>query len=71
MREIILASKSPYRKELLQRLGIAFTCVNSNFDESPLKKKLSDPTELTQKLAIAKAQSVQKDYKHVRLSNNN
>ena len=63
MKDIILASKSPYRRELLERLGIQFSCTNSEFDETPLKMAISDPHELTQKLAIAKARSVQPDHK--------
>jgi len=64
MKEIILASKSVYRKQLLERLGIAFTCSESDFDETPLKKSIKDPVELTQKLAIAKAQKVQMLHNH-------
>jgi len=63
MKEIILASKSPYRKELLQRLGIKFSCVDSDFDEDSLKNIISNPEELTQKLAISKAQSVLNTHK--------
>ena len=62
MKEIILASKSPYRKELLERLGIKFKCIPSDFDESELKKELKDPTELSQKLSFHKAQSLQKSH---------
>ena len=63
MKEIILASKSPYRKELLQRLGIDFTCINSEYDESILKNKMKDPRELAQKLAIGKARNIQDHHK--------
>lgn len=62
MNRIILASKSPYRKELLARLGISFEQQNSNFDENTLKSKIHDPLKLTQELAIAKAASVQNQY---------
>jgi hypothetical protein len=31
---IVLASQSPRRKELLENLGIQFTCVPSNFEEN-------------------------------------
>jgi septum formation protein len=63
MKEIILASKSPYRKELLERLGIEFTCVNSSYDESILKKTIINPEDLTQKLATGKAKKVQENHK--------
>ena len=55
MSRIILASKSPYRKALLNRLGIEFLGKNSGLDESGLKAKINDPIELTQELAKAKA----------------
>ena len=35
MSKLILASSSPYRKMLLQRLDIAFSCYSPNIDESP------------------------------------
>ncbi|MBT4790087.1 MAG: septum formation protein Maf [Halobacteriovoraceae bacterium] len=59
MKKIILASKSPYRKALLNRLGIQFDTINSDFDENFLKGQISDPEILTQKLALGKAKSVQ------------
>jgi septum formation protein len=62
MYNLILASKSPYRKQLLSRLGISFDCVDSNYDESTLKLELNDPTILTQKLALNKALEVKKKY---------
>ncbi|QQS18532.1 Maf family protein [Candidatus Saccharibacteria bacterium] len=33
MRQIILASTSPRRKELLEKMGLEFTVVPSDFDE--------------------------------------
>jgi septum formation protein len=64
MRKIILASKSPYRKQLLGRLGIKFETENSEFDEQPLKDKISDPVELTRQLSMAKAESVAKKFEN-------
>ena len=58
MKDLILASKSPYRKELLERLGIPFICENSGFDENPLKSKIKDPVELTQQLSLGKANAI-------------
>lgn len=56
---IILASASPYRQELLQRLSINFKAISSHIDEEPLKKSLSHiPQQLAQKLSYKKAQQV-------------
>lgn len=57
MKKLILASKSPYRKALLERLGVAFETRASGFDEGPLKEQISDPIELTQKLSLEKAKA--------------
>lgn len=54
--ELILASTSPYRKALLQRLQIPFRCVASQVDESPLPDET--PEQLVARLALAKAQAV-------------
>jgi septum formation protein len=62
MRKIILASKSPYRKQLLERLDLDFLCENSEFDENYLKGNISDPYDLTRQLSIAKAKKVQKKF---------
>lgn len=59
-KDLILASKSPYRKELLERLGLSFRCVDPQYDEAPLKKLISNPEKLTQELSIGKAQAVLK-----------
>lgn len=60
---LILASKSPYRKQLLARLGVDFeTCV-SDYDESTLKQNWSQGLdELAVQLAIGKARAVQKKF---------
>lgn len=58
MKELILASKSPYRKELLQRLGIPFKTQNSNVDEDAIKDQGIAPLELAKVLAKAKTKSV-------------
>lgn len=55
-KNIILASNSPRRKELLRNLGIEFSVVSSEFDE-----KLDDsmhPYELACHLALEKAKDV-------------
>ena len=38
MREIILASKSPRRKELLENIGVKFQILVSDVDESVVSK---------------------------------
>jgi len=53
---IILASKSPNRKELLEKTGIPFTVEVSNVDESAITA--DTPEKLAQVLALSKAQAV-------------
>lgn len=59
-RQLILASTSPYRAELLGRLGLAFDQVAPDCDETPLPGET--PAELVARLAIAKAASVASQY---------
>ncbi|MHB8211742.1 MAG: Maf family protein [Acidithiobacillus sp.] len=54
--ELILASTSPYRQELLQRLQISFRVEASAVDETPLPGEA--PEALVCRLAEAKAQAV-------------
>lgn len=53
---LILASSSPYRQELLARLGLPFTAISPDIDETPLPGER--PTDLALRLSIAKAQKV-------------
>lgn len=53
---LILASSSPYRQQLLQRLGVPFVAIAPNLDESPLPGET--PKNLTLRLAQAKAQTL-------------
>lgn len=55
---IILASKSPRRKALLEQLGLEFEIVPSTADEKAITE--NDPRELVKKLAGLKAESVAK-----------
>ncbi len=57
---LILASTSPYRRDLLARLGLPFECRAPLVDEEALKPTLAglDPPELALALATAKAQSL-------------
>lgn len=53
---LILASSSPYRKELLARLGLAFEAVSPEVDESPLPEE--SPQETALRLAQVKARKI-------------
>jgi septum formation protein len=50
---LILASTSRYRRELLERLNIAFTCVAPNIDET--QRDGESPLENCRRLALEKA----------------
>ncbi|NLX16948.1 MAG: septum formation inhibitor Maf [Ramlibacter sp.] len=53
---IILASTSPYRRELLQRLRIPFETISPQVDETPFADE--QPRQLARRLAEAKARAV-------------
>lgn len=55
-RAIILASSSPFRKELLDRLGLDYTAVSPDIDESALPGE--SPAALVARLAEQKACAV-------------
>lgn len=54
--QLILASSSPYRKELLHRLGLPFITITPQADETPLPGE--SPEALVARLASAKAHAV-------------
>jgi len=54
--KLILASSSPYRRELLLRLMIPFQVVAPDVDETPRQDE--SPQALVERLAILKAQTV-------------
>ncbi|MCT4543891.1 MAG: Maf family protein [Vallitalea sp.] len=56
MKSIILASGSPRRKELLERLNIDFDIIVSDLDEDSIEQ--SKPDDFVEKLAYEKAKSV-------------
>lgn len=60
MSRLILASTSPYRRTLMQRLGIPFDVMKPPFDEEAAKPALAhlDPEALSLALARGKALSV-------------
>jgi septum formation protein len=55
-RRLVLASTSPYRKALLDRLGLAFDVAAPHTDERPLSGESAQDTSL--RLAALKAQAV-------------
>jgi septum formation protein len=58
--QLILASTSRYRKDLLSRLGIAFETTAPEVDETPLDGE--QPTDTAPRLALAKAQAVRAQF---------
>lgn len=59
-RAVVLGSTSPYRRELLARLGIPFDVAAPEVDETPLPGE--SPAALAQRLALAKAHAVARRY---------
>lgn len=55
-KKLILGSSSPYRKELLERLGVEFECVSADIDES--RQPNETPEALCVRLAREKAKKV-------------
>lgn len=53
---LILASSSPYRRQLLARTGLAFESIAPDCDETPSAQE--SPTQLATRLAKAKAYAV-------------
>ncbi len=60
MKPIILASASPARKLLLERLGLTFQVAPSHVDETPLLGP--SPPAMVERLARAKAEAVAQAY---------
>jgi septum formation protein len=56
---IILASSSPYRRLLLERLGMPFTVVTPDIDERPQAHET--PPATVERLAVSKARTVCRD----------
>jgi septum formation protein len=57
---LILASKSPRRKQLLEQAGLSFTIIPSGVDEDSID--ITAPDKLVKTLAEAKAKDVAKGY---------
>ena len=60
MKKVILASKSPRRKSILEQVGLKFSIVASDFDETKIKFKT--PQEMVKKLSFEKAKIVATKY---------
>jgi septum formation protein len=58
---LILASASPRRRELLSHLGVAFTVLPADVDES-IPTDITNPAEIAQTLAEAKARQIARRY---------
>jgi len=56
LNQIILASSSPFRRELLSRLHLEFESISPDINESRLEAE--SPSELVQRLAREKAQAI-------------
>ena len=59
---IILASSSPYRKMLLERMPLDFTVLSPSIDETPFPDE--QPADLVSRLAREKAQAVSAQHPH-------
>jgi septum formation protein len=53
---LVLASSSPFRRALLERLGVPFEAISPNVDETPNAGEA--PAALAQRLALAKARAI-------------
>ncbi len=59
MKNIILASGSRSRREMLEKINLPFTCEPQNIDETPLKNE--DPRPYVKRITLSKAyQALQK-----------
>lgn len=60
MTQIVLASTSPWRREILEKLGIPFITAAPQVDETPISGE--DARHLVMRLAQAKAQALSAEY---------
>ncbi|KXJ49817.1 MAG: MAF protein [Neptuniibacter pectenicola] len=56
MRNLILASSSPFRRQILDKLQLEYSCLSPDIDESPNGNET--PVQLVTRLAVAKAQKI-------------
>jgi septum formation protein len=57
---LILASTSAIRRHMLDAAGVEYEAIKPEVDESLVKQRLSEPSEIASELAAAKAVSVSK-----------
>lgn len=60
MTQLVLASASPYRRELLERLGLSFETTSPNIDETASPDEPAE--QLVKRLAESKARAVAFDF---------
>ncbi len=65
---IVLASSSPFRRQLMENAGLLFDAVAANIDEraieAPLEREGAAPDTVAIVLAVAKAREVSERYPH-------
>lgn len=59
MRKLILASSSPFRRQILDKLQLTYSCISPDIDESALMGET--PEQLVARLAESKARKVAED----------
>ena len=59
LQQLILASSSPRRQEFLRNLGMTFSIITADIDETPLAEE--PPDKFAWRMAKAKAQTIAKD----------
>ncbi|SDG05984.1 MAF protein [Onishia taeanensis] len=62
MTRLVLASSSPWRRQLLERLGLPFTWASPEIDEAPLPAEA--PEALVHRLALSKASRLAETFSH-------
>ena len=60
--KIVLASTSPYRKTLLERLQLDFSCISPDVDESPIEGESIE--QMVMRLSVLKASAVAPHYEN-------
>lgn len=60
MQSLVLASSSPFRRQILDKLNLDYECCSPNIDESTRDNEHA--TALVERLAIAKTHAVVKEY---------
>lgn len=54
--QILLASSSPYRRQLLEKIGLSFSCESPDIDETPNEQE--SVQEMVERLSFQKAQAL-------------